>query len=196
VLSGYLDRAGAALVQLVTEEARKFDRNPDYKEVVELVEFRKVRTGRSETTTDRYGDFRGKKGVGFEGFAKSLYAQDWFDSSPERDVANVLDDESQITMWMRLQVGDLPILWTGGREYNPDFVAVDTEGVHWLIEVKRDKDMPTPEVQGKRKAARRWANYVSEDEKVGNVWRYLLLSESDVQTAKGSWEQLRRLGEA
>jgi hypothetical protein len=30
----------------------------------------------------------------------------------------------------------------GGKENNPDFVAVDTEGIRWLIEVKRDKDMP------------------------------------------------------
>jgi len=56
--------------------------------------------------------------------------------------------------------------------------------------------MPTEEVQGKRAAARRWASFVSADEKVDAVWRYLLLSESDVKTAKGWWEQLRRLGES
>jgi hypothetical protein len=49
---------------------------------------------------------------------------------------------------------------------------------------------------GKRRdAARRWANYVNADEKVGGTrWRYLLLSESDVKTAKGSWEALKALG--
>jgi hypothetical protein len=55
--------------------------------------------GRPETTKDRYGDFKGKKGVGFEGYKKSLYAQDWFDSSPERAVANSLDNEPAITLW-------------------------------------------------------------------------------------------------
>src|SRR5207245_11701721 len=131
----------------------------------------------------RFGAF--KKGVGYKGDTKSLCTQDWFDSSTERDVANVLDDERTITLWVRLQVGDLMIRWTGTREYNPDFIAVDTEGTHWVIEVKMDKEMASLDVQGKRDAARRWANYVSDDEKVDVRWRYILLSESDVRTAKG-----------
>jgi hypothetical protein len=35
-------------------------------------------------------------GVGYTGYAKSAYAQDWFDSSPERDVANLLEDAEDI----------------------------------------------------------------------------------------------------
>ncbi len=46
----------------------------------------------------------------------------------------------------------------------------------------------------KRDAAKRWANHVSADEKVGATWRYLLISETDVRTARGSWEVLRCLG--
>jgi len=61
----------------------------------------------------------------------------------------------RITVWVRLQVGDLPILWTGAREYNPDFLAVDTADTHWVIEVKMDKEMATADVQGKRDAAKR-----------------------------------------
>jgi len=189
-----MDRAAAGLIQLVTEEHRKVASKPTYGEVVELTTFDKVRIGRPETTTDRYGDFKGKKGVGFKGYGKSLYAQDWFDSSTERDVANVLEDAPDITMWVRLQIGDLPILWTEAREYNPDFITVDGEDTHWIVEVKMDKEMTTADVRGKREAARRWANYVSGDDKVGTAWRYLLVSESDVKTARGSWEALKRLG--
>ena len=196
VLSGYMDRAAASLIQLVTKEQRKVASKPSYDEVVDVTTFAKVRTGRPETTTDRYGDFRGKKGVGFTGYRKSLYAQDWFDSSTERDTANILDDEPAIIRWVRLQIDDLPILWTGAREYNPDFVAVDTEGTHWVIEVKMDKEMTSADVQGKRDTARRWANYVSADEKVGTRWRYLLVSEADVKTARGSWDALKGLGGA
>jgi len=56
-----------------------------------------------------------------------------------------------------------------------------------------DKDMSTPDVIGKRDAARRWANHVSADEGVGVRWRYLLASETDVKTAKASWSALRGL---
>jgi type III restriction enzyme len=57
-----------------------------------------------------------------------------------------------------------------------------------------DKEMNSDEVQGKRDAAQRWANHVSADEAVGTAWRYLLVSESDIITAKGSWAALRSLG--
>jgi type III restriction enzyme len=192
ILSGYLDRAAAGLIQLITEEHRKVAAKPSYGEVVEVTEFNKVRIGRVETTQDRFGPFR--KGVGYDAYHNSLYAQDWFDSSTERDTGNILEDADGISHWVRLQVGDLPILWTGAHVYNPDFVAVERDGTHWVIEVKMDKEMPSAEVQGKRDAARRWANYVSADDAVGVRWHYLLVSETEVKTARGSWEALRALG--
>jgi type III restriction enzyme len=194
ILSSYFERAAAGLVQLVVEEQRKVAAKPDFEEVAELTEFVKPRTGRTETSQDRYGAFR--RNVGYDTYTKSLYAQDWFDSSTERDVANVLEDEPDITLWVRLQIGDLPILWTDGREYNPDFVAVDRQSNRWLIEVKMDKEMTSADVHGKRDAARRWANYVNADPAVGPTWEYLLLAEADVKTAKGSWSALKALGRA
>lgn len=192
ILSAYMDRAAAGLIQLVTEEQRRYVARPSYGEVVDLAPLEKVRLGRAETSRDRFGPF--KKGVGYEGYSKSLYSQDWFDSSTERDVANILEDADDIEVWARLQIGNVPILWTGAREYNPDFVAIDRDGSHWLIEVKMDKEMATVDVQGKRDAARRWANYVSADEKVSAPWSYVLVSETDVRTAKGSWGALKGLG--
>ena len=82
------------------------------------------------------------------------------------------------------------------EEYNPDFVAVDVGDTHWLIEVKMDKEMSSDDVKGKRDAARRWANYLSADDKVSVRWHYLLLSETDMRSAKGSWEALKGLKRA
>jgi hypothetical protein len=59
----------------------------------------------------------------------------------------------------------------------------------------RQKEMTSADVQGKREAASRWANHVSADDQVGARWNYLLVSEADVETAKGSWEALTRLGQ-
>ena len=190
LLSGYLDRAAAGLIQRITEEQRRFMTVPSYGEVVELVEFGPRRLGRPETSRERFSAF--KVGVGYEGCRKSLYAQDWFDSSTERDVANLLEDDAEIVLWVRLQRGDLPILWATGREYNPDFIAIDQQGIHWIVEAKMDREMLSEEVQGKREAARRWANHVSADDTVGATWRYLLVSETDVQTAKETWDVLKR----
>jgi type III restriction enzyme len=57
-----------------------------------------------------------------------------------------------------------------------------------------NKEMGSADVQGKREAAKRWANHVTADATVGTTWRYLLVSEDDVTDAKGSWAALKRLG--
>ena len=56
-----------------------------------------------------------------------------------------------------------------------------------------DKEMDRATAKGKRDAARRWANYVTADEKVDVLWRDLLASEADVETAKGARAALKAL---
>jgi type III restriction enzyme len=195
VLSLYLDRVVVRLVRLVAEEQRRFAAKPVYREVVEVLEFAPIRTGRETVSLDRAGVF--SRGTGYEGWKKGLYEQAWFDSSPERDVANILDDTNEVVCWVRLHIGDLPILWSSaGNWYNPDFLVVEDSGTHWVVEVKSDKDMATTDVNAKREAAQRWANHVSIDATVGVQWRYLLVSESDVAAAKGSWHALKQLASA
>lgn len=192
VLSGYMDRVGASFIDLITKEQRRCAPKPRIEEVTDIVTLAPPRIARPTTTHDRLG--KHKRGVGYE-FAKSIYVQDWFSSGPELDAANILDDASEIAYWVRLQIGDLPILWHGsGNQYNPDFIAVDADGVHWIVEVKRNKEMTSAEVQGKREAAIRWAQHVNADPRVADVWRYLLVSQDHVETAKGSWTVLRQLG--
>ena len=191
LLSGYFDRAAGGLIALVTEEQRRFAAKPSYEEVVEVFEFRPMRHGKPETSPDRESAF--KKGLAYE-YKRSLYTQDWFDSSTERTVANVIDEAKEVEFWVRLQNNDLPILWAEGRDYNPDFLVVEKDGTHWVAETKMNKEMSSAEVKGKREAARRWANHVSADDEVKTDWRYLLLSEDDVATAKGSWSAMKKLG--
>lgn len=56
-----------------------------------------------------------------------------------------------------------------------------------------DKEMGAADVLGKRTAALRWANYVSADQRVAVRWRYLLISEADVEAARGSWPAMKAL---
>ncbi len=191
LLSGYLDRAIAGLISLVAEEQRRYAAKPSYEEVVKVSDFGPTRHGRPEFSTDREGAF--KRGVAY-GYGKSLYTEDWFDSSPERTVANMVEQADDVRFWVRLQRKDLPILWAEGRNYEPDFIVVEQDYTHWVVEAKQDKEMPTEAVKGKREAAKRWANHCSADPKVEVQWRYLLVSETDVDTAKGSWPALKKLG--
>ena len=61
--------------------------------------------------------------------------------------------------------------------------------------MKADNELASPDVQAKKEAAKRWANHVSANATVGTKWRYLLVSESQIQIAKGSWAALKQLGE-
>jgi type III restriction enzyme len=186
ILSSYLDRAAAGFIQLVGAEQRRFAATPRYDEVLELRPFAPVRHGRPVTSADRYGGFR--KGVGYTGWQRSMYDQVWFDSATEREIANLIDDTRGVDLWARLHPRDLEIRYDGGR-YNPDFVAA-IDGQRWVIETKADRDLQTENVQAKRKAAQRWANHVSADNRVSERWGYVLVGETDLRHARGDWHAL------
>jgi len=193
VLSANLGRAGARLVRLVAEEQRRYMAKPTYHEVVELREFDPARATDKATVDDRLGPF--VKSVAYGGWKKSLFAIEWFDSEPERHVANIIDEDDAISLWVRLQINDLPILWNSqGQQYNPDLIVIEAGGRHIVVEVKMDKEINAADVQGKRVAAQRWANHVNSDSSVSDEWQYLLVSESDIRESKGSWSALKGLG--
>ncbi len=195
ILSGYMERAVGGVIELIAKEQKRYTAKPTVEHVVGVKRFAPARTGKPVTSQDRIGAF--KKTVGYKGWTKSMYEQVWFDSETERHLANLLDDSDEIEVWVRLHLKDLPIRWEGGN-YNPDFVAVETGGDHWVIEVKADRDVETTDVQGKRQAAEKWANHVSIAEPVrehlpeGAGWHYLLASESDIAQAKGDWRALKK----
>jgi type III restriction enzyme len=195
VLSANLGRAGARLIRLVEAEQKRYMAKPEIGEVVKLEELNPVRTTDKDTEKDRFGPFL--KSLAYEGWSRSIFPVEWFDSAPERTVANMVDSDPAVKCWVRLQVKDLPILWnSGGQEYNPDLIVIDNDGTHWVVEVKMNKEMESENVQGKREAAQRWAKHVSSADEVKVPWRYLLVSEDDIKTSKDSWAALKKLGGA
>ena len=191
ILSANLGRASARLIQLVVEQQRVFMPKPSFSEIVELVDFNPLRSTEREPSENRFGKF--STANAYAGWKRSMFVADWFSSSLERDFANIVDEADDVVFWVRLQRGELPILWSSaGSLYNPDFVVVE-DVIKYLVETKADKDLPTPVVQAKSEAGQRWASHVSADSRTG-TWRYLLLSETDVRQAKGSWTALRALG--
>jgi type III restriction enzyme len=193
VLSAFRERAAARLVRIVIEESRRFAAEPRYDEVVRLSPIDGPRTSSRVVTKDRTGSFARSKA--YNGWAKSLYSVDWFDSTPERTVALIVDQSDEVLCWVRLQTNDVPILWRNdGRTYNADLIVVETEGTHWVVEIKSDDQISSADVQAKRSAAQRWVSYVNAHDAVPQSWRYLLVSETDINEAKGSWSALRGLG--
>lgn len=193
LLSAYSGRAAARLVKLVTDEHRKVASQPHVTEVVEIRDLDNARIVARAIELNRNKLF--SRGVAYDSWTKSIYEADWFDSRPERSVAIIAEDADEVEYWVRLQVGDLPIVWrSDGREYNPDLIVVETDDHHWLVEVKADKDVTSVEVEGKRRAAQRWVNHVNASGLVKSPWGYLLVSETDIEQARHSWPVLKQLG--
>ncbi len=195
-LGAWLDRAAGGLIDLVARAARKKAEHPVMRVVLSLEPFAPVRTRRAELSSDRLGEFR--RNVGYRGWSKAMHDEVWFDSRPERTFANAVDESDLVHCWVRLLRGDLPILWNGmGSWYHPDFIVVErgttasASGLHWLVEIKADRELNTLDVDAKREAAERWAARVSADPVVVAGWRYLLLGETAVLQAKGDWRALR-----
>ncbi len=191
VLSAAMDRAAGELISIVNAEHRKYLATPTFDEVVEEKPVTGIRRRRRASSQDRYGPW--ERNLGFH-YDKSVYEQDWFDSTTERDLANLLDSSPDINVWLRLQRGDLEILWRNAQDYNPDFVVVETNGRHWVVEVKADRDEDSDIVRAKKLAAQRWANHVNADPKTKSEWGYLLIYENDLRTAHGNWRAIRSLG--
>jgi type III restriction enzyme len=162
-------------------------------EVTAVEQWSPTRYRREPSSGDRLGgEFT--RGLAYTGWHKGMFEQAWFDTSPERDVANILDDGDEIVAWARLHLNDVPILWRGGAHtYNPDLLAVGGDSRYWLVEVKADRDMETKVVQEKRDAAKQWANFVNGSDLVKGEWGYLLASETTIRNANGSWKRLKAL---
>lgn len=193
LLSAYLERSTALLLGVLAEESRRFAAKPTFSEKVQMRQLGGERTNTRAPSSNRLGPF--SRSTAYEGWQRSAYSLEWFDSEPERAMANLLDDEASVEIWMRLHTGELPIVWSSeGRRYNADFIVVETNDERWIVEVKADKEMTTAEVQAKRQAAQRWVNVVNASGVAGAKWHYLLVSQSDIKAATGSWAALKGLG--
>lgn len=197
-LSAFGDRAGQRLASEVSAALRDASRaQVTYEDEVELAALNVVRETRKERIAG-HADGSFSKATAFNGWDHNLYSHAWFDTSPEFKAANAIDAGRDVVVWARLHINDVPITWTAdGRRYNPDFVVIEEAGekrLGWLVETKANRDMEIAEVQEKRKAARKWTQTVNSSDLVDIEWKYLLLSEDDVDDAQGSWEHMKGFG--
>ncbi|WP_162786852.1 DEAD/DEAH box helicase [Janibacter anophelis] len=125
-------------------------------------------------------------------WAKGLFEAAAFDSfSAEYRIAAMLNRSGAIKWWKRLYSTDkATIAYTLEQDYNPDFVALDVDGFHWIIEGKAESGKDDQVVQAKRKAAEETIRLLSSHSSFdGQKWGYAIAYESDVKSAD-SWEDL------
>ncbi|MBU3689098.1 MAG: hypothetical protein B7C54_05730 [Acidimicrobiales bacterium mtb01] len=131
----------------------------------------------------------------YKGWERSVYEVNCFDAySTEFRLAALFDSSPGVKAWVRIdQSVPLRITYLMGaiqREYEPDFIVIDDQGVHWIVEGKSDAEMASPVVQAKRDAARAWVATVNASANVAQKWGYILASESVIASA-ANWNALK-----
>jgi len=103
------------------------------------------------------------------------------DNEFERDFARFLEDSGDIRAFAKLPpTSRLPFSIeytdnaTNMRYYEPDFVAVSTDGTHWLVETKGREDV---DVAHKDRAARIWCENATL--LTGTHWGYLKVPQAE-----------------
>ena len=168
-------------------------------EAVEIAPRRMPQTGElsipiGDTVHDQI-DGRGSfvRGRFYGGWFKSLYEAESFDSyTGEYLLARLLNTSPHIVWWHRLHPQDRAYIYYNPKDrYLPDFVALDDEGVHWIIEGKDERGRSNEVVQEKRRAAESTVNrLIAEDGFADQFWGYLIAYEDDV-VASDSWDDLK-----
>jgi type III restriction enzyme len=131
------------------------------------------------------------KHVPFAGWQRNIMPIASFDAgSTEWKIAHLLDRDDNIAWWLRLYTNGPAFIPTSqDGHYFPDFVALDTDGSHWLIEGKSDKNANDADVLRKKDTAENWARSVRDDGEFGN-WHYVFATETHIRHA-GSWTALK-----
>ena len=120
----------------------------------------------------------------YRGFEKACHFEYKFDSTPEKDFAQLLESNAAVLRWLRPAPQQFRLYWNqNASKYEPDFV-VETADAIYLVEVKAANELNTPEVLDKMRAACTYCRYASEYTAAhnGKPWRYLLIPDNDIRT--------------
>ncbi len=120
----------------------------------------------------------------FTGFKKACHSAYKFDSGSEKSFVTCLEEtDKNVLKWLRPAPNQFNITWNRqGNQYEPDFI-VETNDTIYMIEIKKDIDINTYEVQEKKKAGIEYCRCASEYNLQNNKkpWKYILIPSSEVK---------------
>lgn len=120
----------------------------------------------------------------YRGFAKACHFEYKFDSTPEKDFAQMLEGDAVVLRWLRPAPRQFRLYWNqNANKYEPDFV-VETATAIYIAEVKAANEITSAEVLDKARAACTYCRYASAYTSAngGKPWHYLLIPAEDIRT--------------
>ncbi len=113
----------------------------------------------------------------FTGFEKACHFEYKFDSKAEKDLAFVLENDTNVRKWLRPAPNQFRIYWdNNSKRYEPDFIF-ETKSKIYMVEVKRSDQTEEETVLAKKLAAERYCKHASEYTSAngGKPWKYILI---------------------
>lgn len=129
----------------------------------------------------------------FNGYEKSYYNTNAFDSDTERLFSVVLEDDADVIRWIKPPLNQLGLFWQAGQQYNPDFL-VETSTTKYMVEVKAKNEVKNPDVIGKAKEGIKWCKYATMVDFDKKPWEYKLITD-DVIAVGNSLKYILGLSE-
>lgn len=115
----------------------------------------------------------------FEGYRKSYYPVNSFDSDDERRFAVVLEEDDDVVRFIKPPLNQLGLFYRAGKQYNPDFL-VETKDCKYMVEVKAANQVNNEDVQEKARAGVKWCECASKVDADDKKWKYRLVSGEDI----------------
>ncbi len=117
----------------------------------------------------------------FEGYQKSYYPVNSFDSDDERRLSVVLEEDGYVVRFIKPPLNQLGLFYKAGKQYNPDFL-VETKDCKYMIEVKAANQVNNEDVQEKARAGVKWCECASKVDADGKEWKYRLIPGEEIKT--------------
>ncbi len=121
---------------------------------------------------------------GFNGYLKSYFNINFFDSVPEQIFAIILEISDEVTKWLRPAFRQFNIRWNGSHLYEPDFIC-ETNDYIYMVEIKAQNQLFNPEVIAKKKSALEYCKNVNNlNIKGQKKWKYVIINSENISRNK------------
>lgn len=127
-------------------------------------------------------EIRDKKNIRqyvFEGYKKSYYSQNAFDSDDERRFSVILEEDAAVLRFIKPPLNQLGLFYKAGKQYNPDFI-VETDDAKYVIEIKAANRTEDIDVLDKAKSAIQWCSCATDVDTDHKPWYFKLIPGQEI----------------
>ena len=110
----------------------------------------------------------------FEGYKKSFYPENTFDSDDERRLAVILEEDEDVVRYIKPPLNQMGLYYRAGKQYNPDFL-VETKDAKYMIEVKASNQTEQEDVIEKARAGMKWCECATQVDADHKKWIYRMI---------------------